>query len=233
MIKIFRKTRQENIKEKRFSNYLVYALGEIILVVVGILIALWINNWNEEKRERQQEKALLKKLKEENLLNLQELSLDVEYRREIPKVILKFENFLATKDIQKETDSLKLYLEQILRSTAYSFTGTNLVNYMNSQKGNFSNLNRELSALQNIQQDLQIISDKGIEIKLKNLYDILKNDVNFSTLKIISFQNLSSLGFRNDMFLIRGVEEEISFKFRKALIQLKKVDSLISERIRE
>ncbi|MFL0354676.1 DUF6090 family protein [Xanthomarina sp. GH4-25] len=50
MIKFFRKTRQNMIKENRVSKYLLYAIGEIILVVIGILIALQINNWNENKK---------------------------------------------------------------------------------------------------------------------------------------------------------------------------------------
>jgi hypothetical protein len=51
MIKIFRKIRQHLLSENKFSKYLLYAIGEIILVVIGILIALQINNWNEEKKE--------------------------------------------------------------------------------------------------------------------------------------------------------------------------------------
>ena len=50
MIKFFRKIRQNMIKENKVSKYILYAIGEIILVVIGILIALQINNWNEEKK---------------------------------------------------------------------------------------------------------------------------------------------------------------------------------------
>lgn len=51
MIKFFRKIRQTLIHENKFSKYLLYALGEILLVVIGILIALSINNWNEKEKE--------------------------------------------------------------------------------------------------------------------------------------------------------------------------------------
>jgi hypothetical protein len=46
MIKFFRKIRQKMLTENKFSKYLIYAIGEIVLVVIGILIALQINNWN-------------------------------------------------------------------------------------------------------------------------------------------------------------------------------------------
>jgi Family of unknown function (DUF6090) len=51
MIKFFRKTRQQMISENKTSKYLKYAIGEIVLVVIGILIALSINNWNEDRKE--------------------------------------------------------------------------------------------------------------------------------------------------------------------------------------
>lgn len=50
MIKFFRKIRQNLLIENKFSKYLIYAIGEIILVVIGILIALSINNWNDQKK---------------------------------------------------------------------------------------------------------------------------------------------------------------------------------------
>ena len=51
MIKFFRTIRQRMLNENRFSRYFLYAIGEIVLVVIGILIALQINNWNQRSRE--------------------------------------------------------------------------------------------------------------------------------------------------------------------------------------
>ncbi|MBN3521005.1 hypothetical protein JYB62_13430 [Algoriphagus lutimaris] len=55
MISFFRKIRQKLLQQNRVTRYLVYALGEIFLVVVGILIALQVNNWNEERKDRKRE----------------------------------------------------------------------------------------------------------------------------------------------------------------------------------
>jgi len=55
MIKFFRKIRQKLLTENKFSKYLIYAIGEIILVVIGILIALQINNWNQSKQNQKLE----------------------------------------------------------------------------------------------------------------------------------------------------------------------------------
>lgn len=63
MIKFFRKIRQKLLTENKFSKYLLYAIGEIILVVIGILIALQINNSNELNKQRAKEVQFLKNLK--------------------------------------------------------------------------------------------------------------------------------------------------------------------------
>ena len=54
MLKFFRKIRQQLLSENRFSKYLIYAVGEIVLVVIGILIALQINTYSEHSKFREQ-----------------------------------------------------------------------------------------------------------------------------------------------------------------------------------
>jgi len=54
MIKFFRKIRQNLLMENKTSKYFKYAIGEILLVVIGILIALQINNWNEKRLKQEQ-----------------------------------------------------------------------------------------------------------------------------------------------------------------------------------
>jgi hypothetical protein len=60
MISFFRKIRQNLLSQNRVTRYLVYAFGEIFLVVIGILIALQVNNWNEGKKTLEQERRILK-----------------------------------------------------------------------------------------------------------------------------------------------------------------------------
>ena len=63
MIKLFRKIRQQLLTENKFSKYLLYAVGEIVLVVIGILIALSINNWNENIKNHSLEKRYIGELR--------------------------------------------------------------------------------------------------------------------------------------------------------------------------
>ena len=63
MIKFFRRIRQRLLSENKYSKYLKYAIGEIILVVIGILIALQINNWNLSRKQNNAEKEFLQGIK--------------------------------------------------------------------------------------------------------------------------------------------------------------------------
>ncbi len=70
MIKFFRKIRQKTLTKNKFGKYLTYAFGEIVLVVIGILIALSINNWNEARISQTKFDQSLKKVHKELILNL-------------------------------------------------------------------------------------------------------------------------------------------------------------------
>lgn len=74
MIKVFRNIRQRLLVENRVTRYLLYALGEIFLVVIGILIALQVNEWNEQRKRLIEEKATIASLKLEFEKNISDLN---------------------------------------------------------------------------------------------------------------------------------------------------------------
>ena len=73
MIKFFRKIRYDLMEKNKTGKYLKYAIGEIVLVVIGILIALSINNWNQNRINSLSESLLLKEINTEFKFNKEEL----------------------------------------------------------------------------------------------------------------------------------------------------------------
>ncbi len=65
MIRFFRQIRQRLLTDNKFSKYLLYAVGEILLVGIGILIALQIDNWNEERKRAGNERKLLQQIEQD------------------------------------------------------------------------------------------------------------------------------------------------------------------------
>jgi len=60
MLKIFRKIRRQLISKNRFTQYFIYAIGEISLVMIGILLALQVNNWSSEQKSKKELRSILR-----------------------------------------------------------------------------------------------------------------------------------------------------------------------------
>ena len=78
MIKLFRKIREQLIGERKVKNYFFYAIGEIILVVIGILVALQINSINQDHQRAKLEKVLLGQVRFEILEIYEDIWRDAE-----------------------------------------------------------------------------------------------------------------------------------------------------------
>lgn len=100
MIKFFRNIRKTMIKENKVTKYLLYAIGEIVLVVIGILIALGINNWNENRKSLNQEHKILISLKADFLESKERLLESMKMQKNA---------------IRKSSELIKIFEGKILR----------------------------------------------------------------------------------------------------------------------
>ena len=80
------------LTENKLTKYLLYALGEILLVVIGILIALQVNTWNEERKIKIKERAYLQRFNKELELNLNEMNRLIQQSDD---VLVKIDSLLA------------------------------------------------------------------------------------------------------------------------------------------
>jgi len=110
MIPFFRKIRKKMADDNKPLKYMRYAIGEIVLVVVGILIALQINNWNETVLDRQKEKDLLQDLKLELLDNQDQIEIMIKIHKEGLLSLRRISNKLGP----NVSNSLKDSIDQII-----------------------------------------------------------------------------------------------------------------------
>ena len=97
MIKFFRKIRYDLMEKNKTGKYFKYAIGEIILVVIGILIALSINNWNENLKSKKLETSYLKRI-----------------YKDLDNDLLQFE---STIKLAQERNNRVLFLEQAIKDS--------------------------------------------------------------------------------------------------------------------
>ena len=156
MIKFFRRIRQQLLSQNRFSKYLLYAVGEIFLVVIGILIALSINNWNEWKKERIRETSVLLDLKENLERNI---ALAKNGISEIEEINLSSEIVILF--IQQKlpySDSLHYHFRQMDRSGSY------IVELNKDGYESYKNIGFE------------ILTSKGLKKEILNLFEVSYKD---------------------------------------------------------
>jgi len=113
MIPFFRKIRKTLADDNEPIKYLRYAIGEIVLVVIGILIALQINNWKEDKLERKQEKAILNQLNSEFKSNLDQLDEKIKSKTELMNSVLKLLDYIDNPTLRIK-DSIDYHLARTI-----------------------------------------------------------------------------------------------------------------------
>ena len=118
MIKFFRKIRQRLLLENKYSKYLFYALGEIVLIVIGILIALQINNWNITNKTKILEIKTLKELRSDLIQNISDIDINLDRLEETMHanelIIYHIENNLPY------NDSLAFYFSKLYPYIVFS-----------------------------------------------------------------------------------------------------------------
>ncbi|MBO6881381.1 DUF6090 family protein [Winogradskyella sp.] len=175
MIKFFRHIRQSMINQNRTKKYLLYAIGEIILVVIGILIALQINNWNENKKLRNQEITYLHNLKGDLKTQISMLDVYIDYENIIidhsNDIIEHFELNGGFDDM----DSVFPKLNDLTTRWTFSNANTTLLQMLNSNQINIiqnTELKEELIAFN---QQIDLFA-KNTNINNTNLVDNLTTD---------------------------------------------------------
>ncbi|GAA4280350.1 DUF6090 family protein [Gaetbulibacter aestuarii] len=138
MIKLFRNIRQKLLSENKTTSYLKYALGEIVLVVIGILIALQINNWNEAQKHAKSRvnytKSLISDLEKDSIQLIVENQNLTGRLNALAKVKKRLSSPLATLDtlnhiIRYEHDPSFVTNEPINKNTFASLTSTGNIEF--------------------------------------------------------------------------------------------------------
>ena len=160
MLKFFRRIRQNLLAENKTGKYFKYAIGEIILVVIGILIALQINNWNESRKSDAQELSALNNIHRDFLKNkdiLEEVKTSTLLILESGVQIL---NHTGNKVKPDSESSFNNWLNQLFNSTPYYPQNGFLDDLLSSGKlGIFKNVELR-NLLSSWKPDVEILEEK-------------------------------------------------------------------------
>ena len=183
MIKFFRKIRQQLFAENKFSKYLLYAIGEIILVVIGILIALQINNWNENRKANIEEKAILVSLHENLILANQQSEVLISEEKDLKQLLI---GILGLKPKPEEVNANTIS-DSIFKSAVWDLqsnlpTINTYINLKNTNKLSLIKskvINEKFSDLDFRFNKLNDILEDRLSVHQIRIDDILEQNINF------------------------------------------------------
>lgn len=150
MILFMRKIRQKLLADSKITKYLAYVIGEIILIVIGILIALSIDNWNSDRIARQTEIAILKEMKSNLNFDLVDLRLNLVINKNSLRANTLVLESLEHPDITND-------------SLSYWYANLTLTTMLDINNSSYENLKSF---------GFHIISNDSLRIKITELYTI-------------------------------------------------------------
>jgi len=165
------------LAENKFSKYLLYAIGEIILVVIGILIALSINNWNERRKESDLKNIYSTRLINDLKKDISTININITRAEKAQSLIMNFTESL---------DSEISLSERITITEKYFTEGWSTISF-SSQKNTYTDLSQtgNMKIFKNTDLREEILSYYALIEKYINVYEIDKDwvlpiDVNIS-----------------------------------------------------
>jgi len=207
MIKFFRKIRHRLLTENKFSKYLLYAIGEIVLVVIGILIALSINNWNENKKTEHNRQALIASLIEDFEYTLDDINNDeLPYLKSLQNDINRFQELSRSKSQLIPVDSLKILASAYFR-----------INHFNP---NLTTYNEALSS-----GKLGLLNNKDLMSQFTRFMQYLK--------VYTKAEDLSNNSFYNGAFweLRKTIEPELLYGKSKSSLTYEEYQKIINTKL--
>lgn len=214
MIKLFNKKRKQLLEENKTGRYLKYAIGEIVLVMIGILLALQVNTWNENRQLKKEEIQLMKSLHKEFSKNL--ILFDKHFGYQLKK-IERIENIMSINARSFSRDSLKLLIAGVTGAPTFNPSQGIYNSAISSGKieliSNVS-LKESVSGFQDLLIDYREDEDNVDDFANQNLRKVLLSEM--------TWDNYDA--FINNAKVSKAEEQRIKQKYLK-LIESKKFES--------
>ena len=214
MFKLFNTIRMKTIAENKLGRYLKYAIGEILLVVLGILIALQINTWNQARIEKKQEEQILISLKKEYIDNLNQLNDKIYLRKKIIHSANQLINIIDNKEKLKNysVDSIEIYIGTTTVFPTFNAISGVTNDILNSGKLHLIKNNDLRISLSNWSGDIDQVTE--METVLLNYY--------FSTYQPFLVKHIQIRNSFNAMLSASNLTEK--FNLNKSIENVKSID---------
>ena len=231
-MKIFRKIRQQFLTENKISKYLLYAFGEIVLVVIGILIALNINNWNEEQSKRDAELNFYHNTKLQLLDDLNNIESNIQYNNRYTKQFRYAVDIIELNDRSKK-DSLGQIAVNIMANSDFDRQGNIYESMVNSGDVKLLKNNKIIQGLRRLEETYIYVNRmETIHFQaIMSMFPDLTQTIRMHSNKVENEEYLFGFKFQNFFIISLKVMEEKDSAYKRTKNEIESIIKRIENEV--
>lgn len=235
MLNFFRKIRIKQFSENHISRFLLYALGEILLVVIGILIALSLDAWKDTLAEHKLERSLYNDLIEELKIDLSEIQDSKAYNQKYLSRYKLASNIIMTDSKRIHVDTLALISTELTKFSDFRNVGSAYEKLTISGKLNLISNDEILNALQNLGILYTYINriEKNQEDYMFTIVPKITQFIKLKPLEVVHVEELYNYKFHNVFELIISIGTEKEGLYEEAERDIARLISMLKKNLKE
>lgn len=234
-MKLFQKIRQTLIKEGNLKRYLFYAIGEILLVMIGISLAFQLNNWNDNRIKSNTEISYYQNIQDQiaddKALVLEQIDFNNRYMAQF-----NFANEILEAEDRSKMDTLGLIVRNLTQYSDFDKKGNIYETLVSSGEIKLLRNHTIVNSIRELEEKYTYVN------RMENIhYDAMMNYVIVATNPILKFSNASvqkpdqlySYQFQNLVLSLLQIMQEKDKVYNEALYQIEVTSELIDEELED
>ena len=232
-MKIFRKIRQASIEKSDLRKYLIYAIGEILIVMIGILFALQVNNWNTTRIEKKAENRSYQNIKRQIVDDQNELTKVKDFNNYFSAQYVRANQIISSNNRSK-IDTLAIIIMGLSQYSDFHRSGNiyeTLVNSGDIKLLKNSEIPGRLQKLEMTYTQVNKLEDIHWEIIMKEFSPEIRGVINYSNLQVVLPDKLYSVEIQNILIECIYLTKGKDAIYNLALEEIKSTIDLINEEL--
>jgi hypothetical protein len=233
MLSFLKKPYEKFLKEGNLKKYLTSALGEIIIVVIGILLALYLNNWNQKRTNNKQEIQFYQSMKNQLNEDLNTLIGEMDYNQNYLDQFSYAKKLIRLNDKSK-TDTLGKIVLNMFRYSDFRRKSNVYQTLVNSGEIILINNYKITERLQSLEENYNYINrleENHATIIISQIIPAIKQVIQFDPLKVEDPGTLFSYKFQNNFDMLIGLMIEKTQAYKQSIDEINSILKLIDQEL--
>ncbi|MGB5386986.1 DUF6090 family protein [Eudoraea sp.] len=233
-MKLFRGFRQQLIQDKNLKKYLLYAIGEILLVMIGILLAFQVDNWNEEREKKITEIKIYKNIRDQIIGDKELIQSQIDYNNHY-MVQFEFAKELILTNDRTKMDTLGIIVSKLTNYSDFDREGNIYETLVNGGQMQLLRNQRIINRVRWLEERYNYVNrmeNIHYDVMMKFAAPNLTSAVNFVSAKVIDPDLVFSNEFQNLVFLLLEIMQEKEQTYNAAIKEIDEILVLIDEELK-